>query len=1277
MKSCSEIQEIKIRLKEAYNIICSKPKASHEDVRGAFSKVFEFLGYPEKNRLHERASKAGKCDLRLITDEGLVYAIVEFKKPGAPLEEDKFREYMYDLRVNYGVFTDGKILKMYEIMLDELKELGSLIRLEDPEDTAVTIFYDRFRKPESPLTPKRLLEFLGGIEERPIPLAENIEEFISKFRLSPTPFAELVSSTFLLYKSLAIDPSSFAAKTFKIWRKYFAPTLKEKGGEKKFKEWRETLKIMLRKDPSADELYEYMFALETAYALVSRLILLRFCGDYDFGVGVTWMKDLMRDILRDSLLKTLSGSGLHTYIAGQIPRQFERLSYDFPSVFEEDFFDWWHDAIYRPAPRIEDIIQGTIPKPVTDFTSSLLKVTFIVSSFSFKDITSDILGTLYQEYFDTTTRKALGEFYTPPDIVEYILDSVGYSIGEGISWGKTLIDPACGSGTFLIKALGRYLKEAEERVKLKKISWEVFLTNLCDGLAICGLDINPFAVMIAQVNYSMQIIPFYREARQKNPYYRISGIPVFKTDTLRLPGGGSPLTKELLSIQLPIGDGDKVEFLVPSMKILRDVGALNPAEAVKLLRMIYRATRRAALPGENLDGTLTRELEKKVYDTIKANEGLMTAIKSIVACLKDLKDRVGDSRLTKWVGDELIVGTIKSEILFDFTVFNPPYVTAYRTTEEQWAEYERYEYKLLKGAGKRDLAYLFIEWSLNRLNDGGKLGCIITDKWIEWEGRSKIRDLVLDNTKVIEIVDSMWVKFFEEARNYVSIITLEKTKEWDLNEPLRFASTFKEPQVGLKGSLNEIKNRLDSLEDEYWKSGECSYLGEYYVANVWASKRIKESSHHNSPWSPFLRLTVKEVDVLSKLEAMNMRLENVKDFVEEGGRRFFEGIVTAGHPVLFLTESEAETLGSEVNSTTKITAEGADIERWSLIHKQKGVKEVAFEPCGHVNWRLVKKSSLMKEKRIIFPYTWSGSEWQRINITKYSLAKSLVVRKAGEAIKNRGKRVEAPVKFLIGILESNELHYIDKRGDVYVERKPLKVLSLQTPRLICRDSSRWNSWVLDSNAEVYPVNTCYFIVLKYNDIKKSAYYLGLLNSTVLEFYHKSWAPTLAGATFRYRVETVHKYPIIPYQDVEIGMKDQIVELVGELLTLMINLKEKVLILQEFIENPAKAARMYVEPSMDFSATEEIEINLKDIVIRVPRPLRKTDEEELNRAVRIVHSKLVDLAKIICGKEQELNNYTMKLYNLTPEDMFMINAYLKRLRLWEVEEAQKESVVNAP
>ncbi|MBU4492688.1 MAG: N-6 DNA methylase, partial [Euryarchaeota archaeon] len=50
----------------------------------------------------------------------------------------------------------------------------------------------------------------------------------------------------------------------------------------------------------------------------------------------------------------------------------------------------------------------------------------------------------------------------PIEVVKYILDQVGFTRDEKIE-GKKLLDPACGSGTFLVEAtnrlIERYLKK--------------------------------------------------------------------------------------------------------------------------------------------------------------------------------------------------------------------------------------------------------------------------------------------------------------------------------------------------------------------------------------------------------------------------------------------------------------------------------------------------------------------------------------------------------------------------------------------------------------------------------------------------------------------------------------------------------------------------------------------------------------------------------------------------------------------------------------------------
>ncbi len=103
--------------------------------------------------------------------------------------------------------------------------------------------------------------------------------------------------------------------------------------------------------------------------------------------------------------------------------------------------------------------------------------------FNFEDAPPDALKALYQDLFPSGLRHALGEYYTPDWLAAQTLNRVGFR-GEG-----RLIDPACGSGTFLVLALHR-MQEA----------------GLKNPLAhLAGIDVNPLACLAAQVNLLLTI----------------------------------------------------------------------------------------------------------------------------------------------------------------------------------------------------------------------------------------------------------------------------------------------------------------------------------------------------------------------------------------------------------------------------------------------------------------------------------------------------------------------------------------------------------------------------------------------------------------------------------------------------------------------------------------------------------------------------------------------------------------------------------------------------
>jgi hypothetical protein len=106
-------------------------------------------------------------------------------------------------------------------------------------------------------------------------------------------------------------------------------------------------------------------------------------------------------------------------------------------VIEADFFDW---VVYVP---------GGEP-----FVRSLARR---VGRFRWQEVGGDVLKVLYESVITAPTRKRLGEYYTPDWLAERVVSA---AVDKPLE--TRVLDPSCGSGTFLFHAARRYLAAAEE-----------------------------------------------------------------------------------------------------------------------------------------------------------------------------------------------------------------------------------------------------------------------------------------------------------------------------------------------------------------------------------------------------------------------------------------------------------------------------------------------------------------------------------------------------------------------------------------------------------------------------------------------------------------------------------------------------------------------------------------------------------------------------------------------------------------------------------------------
>lgn len=104
----------------------------------------------------------------------------------------------------------------------------------------------------------------------------------------------------------------------------------------------------------------------------------------------------------------------------------------------------------------------------------------------------DYIKQIYETIIPKELRHALGEYYTPDWLAEHTLKSAINEFDNCNKKNLSIIDPTCGSGTFLFKSI--FMKR-HQRCTLKDILGSIF-----------GIDINPLAVLTAKTNYLMSII---------------------------------------------------------------------------------------------------------------------------------------------------------------------------------------------------------------------------------------------------------------------------------------------------------------------------------------------------------------------------------------------------------------------------------------------------------------------------------------------------------------------------------------------------------------------------------------------------------------------------------------------------------------------------------------------------------------------------------------------------------------------------------------------------
>jgi type I restriction-modification system DNA methylase subunit len=790
-------KKIRASFKKLQGKIKSGKEISEEDLRVAFVKsgILEVLGYEGelKDIRFEKGIRGKRSDLLAFDDYQNVIFVVEFKRPTEIDVERDFAQlwerYVKPLRARYGVLTDGLELLIYERINSNWEQklhvnLG-VVALSQCEELS-----EWLKKPEIKRT--RIEEVLRYFErfdkhEERVNLSSEIaqQHFFDSFELKEgSVFVNLVQKTIGLF-DFELERSKFLKSAYNFWKISYA-----KKPEKVPENWKRIMdKIGL--ETNEDNLFKFMFCLESAYSLFTRLILAKACEDYklpdiDFS---GFIKNQIRNISFRGDISLMAWAITTRDLIESMKQKLVK------SVFEGDIFYWWEDS-YKELSAGDSLYSPRYEKQKPYFGEALADIILTLYKFDFSEIVGDPLGTLYQRYFDKETRKALGEFYTPKEVVEYILDAVGYD-GRGVI-DKKLLDPACGSGTFLVEALRRYLKASEQVVEEK--GWLGILKELCNEYRIVGFDIHPFATFMAQMQFMLVLIPKYKKAMEEDSRFVLNRLPIFRTDSLvdETKGEARKVTIETfesgiryISIDtgLPV-EGGNLRIKMPYDKdVFAGTDLLNVQEYFAALQAVFDTVKESAWEGkyevdkEKLERNFKQYLPEKEWS--KLISFFTPYAEHFLQKFEELKETFGDGKLIKSIEDLMLAAILKNYVKYDFVVENPPYVRTQAFEKSKKYIRENYE----SAYGNFDMYVPFMEKSINCLCDDGKFGIIVSNMFANRDYGTKLRLFILNHCIIEQYTDFGASGVFEEVTNYPAIIIFKKgSNKKNLIKCLRIAS---------------------------------------------------------------------------------------------------------------------------------------------------------------------------------------------------------------------------------------------------------------------------------------------------------------------------------------------------------------------------------------------------------------------------------------------------------------------------------------------------------
>lgn len=480
------------------------------------------------------------------------------------------------------------------------------------------------------------------------------------------------------------------------------------------------------------------------------------------------------------------------------------------------------DDHYKFAPELQTGQYGLVTIPnewFEHFFEILGQYNFTVDENTSYDIELSIdpemLGRIFENLLaeinpetGENAKKSTGSFYTPRDIVDYMVDSsilehlkAKTGIDEAklralISYGKeddelapfsmpekkalinalytvTVLDPACGSGAFPIGMLQKIVymlqeidpeanlwfdkatenisflmrKEFEKKFNAGSLDYIRKLTVIQNS--IFGVDIQPIAVEIARLRCFLSLV-IEEKVYDDEPNRGINPLPnldfkfIIANTLVTLPHD-SDHNKDIQADQMSLFER---EDHISQLKAVREeYFSTNDAESKNELKLAFS------------------EIQKAMFQEALDNRKIASARYQALFQWAPFNNKPTD-----WFDPEWMFGVKDG---FDIVIGNPPYIDSETMVKVMPDKRDLYAQKYSCAKGNWDIYVVFIEKGINLARNKGIVTYIIPNKLVAAPYAQTIRKKMSEN-RICELRNYSNVKVFESVAVYPFVFLMCK-----------------------------------------------------------------------------------------------------------------------------------------------------------------------------------------------------------------------------------------------------------------------------------------------------------------------------------------------------------------------------------------------------------------------------------------------------------------------------------------------------------------------